>query len=74
MYNEHNGVSSTRLSKHTVYCEVREKPNKMKQLGVYYQHFFQHVSGIIMPIFRGTRRVLLHVVCCAVTSGDKVRY
>ena len=32
----------------------------------------QHVSGIIMPIFRRTRRVLLHVVCCAVTSGEKV--
>ena len=25
----------------------------------------QHVSDIIMPIFRRTRRVLLHVVCCA---------
>jgi len=25
----------------------------------------QHVSGIIMPIFRRTRRVLLHVVYCA---------
>ena len=32
----------------------------------------QHVSGIIMPIFRRTRRVLLHVVCCAVTTGEKV--
>jgi len=27
---------------------------------------------IIMPIFRRTRRVLLHVVCCAVTSEEKV--
>jgi len=27
----------------------------------------QHVSGIIMPIFMRTRRMLLHVVCCAVT-------
>ena len=34
----------------------------------------QHVSGIIMPIFRTTRRVLLNVVCCAVTSGEKVDY
>ena len=25
-----------------------------------------------MPIFRRTRRVLLHVVCCAVASGEKV--
>ena len=31
----------------------------------------QHVSGIIMPIFRRPRHVLLHVVCCAVTSGEK---
>jgi len=30
----------------------------------------QHVSGIIMPIFRRTRRMLLHVLCCAVTSGE----
>ena len=30
----------------------------------------QHVSGIIMPIFRRTRRMLLHVVCCAVTGGE----
>ena len=29
----------------------------------------QHVSGIIMPIFRRTRRVLLHVVCCAGSAG-----
>jgi len=25
-----------------------------------------------MPIFRRPRRVLLHVVCCAVTSGENV--
>jgi len=29
----------------------------------------QHVSGIIMPIFRRTRRVLLYVVCCAGSAG-----
>jgi len=29
----------------------------------------QHVSGIIMPIFRRPNRVLLHVVCCAVSAG-----
>ena len=51
-----------------VFLEVREKTNKMQQLDVYYQH----VSGIIMPIFRRPRRMLLHVVCCAVTSGEKV--
>ena len=31
----------------------------------------QHVLGTIMPIFRRTRRVLLHVVCCA-GSADVV--
>ena len=29
----------------------------------------QHVSGIIMPIFRRTRRMLLHVLCCAASAG-----
>ena len=29
----------------------------------------QHVSGIIMPIFRRTRRTLLHVLCCAGSAG-----
>ena len=29
----------------------------------------QHVSGIIIPIFRRTRRVLLHVLCCACSAG-----
>ena len=29
----------------------------------------QHVSGIIVPIFRRTRRMLLHVVCCAGSAG-----
>ena len=29
----------------------------------------QHVSGIIMPIFRRPRRVLLHVVCCNTRLG-----
>ena len=31
--------------------------------------FSQHVSGIIMPIFRRPWRVLLHVVCCAGSAG-----
>jgi len=43
----------------------REKTNKMQQSDVYYQLLSQYVSGIIMPIFRRPRRVLLHVVCCA---------
>ena len=35
--------------------EEREKTNKMQQLDVYYQLLSQHVSGIIMPIFRRTK-------------------
>jgi len=50
-------------------CEVREKTNKMQQLDVYYEILSQHASGIIMSIFRRTRRVLLHVVCCAGSAG-----
>ena len=33
----------------------REKTNKKQQSDVYYQLLSQHVSGIIMPIFRRTR-------------------
>jgi len=50
----------------------REKTSKMKQSDVYYQLLSQHVSGIIMPIFKrkktvcyciwGTALVLLDVV------------
>ena len=43
-------------------CEEREKTNKMQQLDVYYQLLSQHVSGTIMPIFRRTKAVLLHLV------------
>ena len=32
----------------------REESNKMQQSDVYYQILSQHVSGIIMPIFRRT--------------------
>jgi len=46
-------------------CEEREKTNKMQQSGVYYQLLSQHVSDIIMPIFRRTKTVLLHMVYCA---------
>jgi len=34
-----------------------EKTNKMQQSDVYYQLLSQHVSGIIMPIFRKTKTV-----------------
>ena len=28
-----------------------------------------YVSGIIMPIFRGTKALLLHLVCCSGSAG-----
>ena len=50
-------------------CEESKKTNKMQQLDVYYQLLSQHVSGIIMPIFRRTKTVLLHLVCCSGSAG-----
>ena len=47
----------------------REKTNKMQQSDVYYQLLSQHVSGIIMPIFRRTKTVLLHMVYCSESAG-----
>jgi len=41
----------------------------MQQLDVYYQLLFQHVSGIIMPIFRRTKALLLHLVYCSGSAG-----
>ena len=50
-------------------CEEREKTNKMQQSDVYYQLLSQHVSGNIMPIFRRTKIMLLHMVYCAGSVG-----
>ena len=47
----------------------REKTNKMQQSDVYYQLPSQHVSGVIMPIFRRTKALLLHLVCCSGSAG-----
>jgi len=49
--------------------ERKKKLNKMQQLDVYYQLLSQHVSDIIMPIFRRTKTVLLHLVCCSGSAG-----
>ena len=49
--------------------EEREKTDKMQQLDVYYQLLSQHVSGTIMPIFRRTKTVLLHMVYCSGSAG-----
>jgi glycerol-3-phosphate acyltransferase PlsY len=32
-------------------------------------NLFQQVSGIIMPIFRRTKALLLHLVCCSGSAG-----
>ena len=41
----------------------------MQQLDVYYELLSQHVSGIIMLIFRRTKTVLLHLVYCCGSAG-----
>ena len=43
----------------------KEKTNKMQQSDVYYQLLSQHVSGIIMPIFRRTKTVCYCIWCTA---------
>jgi hypothetical protein len=56
----------------TVHCEEsvkREKTNKMQQSDVCYQLLSQHVSGTIMPIFRRTKTVLLHMGYCCGSAG-----
>jgi len=50
----------------------REKTNKMQQLDVYYQLLSQHVSGIIMPIFRRTKTVCYCIWCNALDLLDVV--
>jgi len=43
----------------------REKTNKMQQSDVYYKLLSQHVSGIIMLIFRRTKTVCYCIWCTA---------
>ena len=50
----------------------REKANKMLQLDVYYQLLFQHVSGIIMHIFRRTKTVCYCIWCTVLVLLDVV--
>ena len=59
----------TSLFKQEIVCEEREKTNKMQQSDVYYQLLSQHVSVIIVPIFRRTKALLLHLVCCSGSAG-----
>ena len=50
----------------------REKTNKMQQSDVYYQLPSQHVSGIVMPIFRRTKTVCYCMWCAALVLLDVV--
>jgi len=76
---KHFGVFNVRpLSKDyivqqtTTNCEVREKTNKMQQLDVLLSTLSQHVSGIIMPIFRRTKTVCYCMWCNALVLLDVV--
>jgi len=55
-----------------ILCEEREKTNKLQQSNVYYQLLSQHVSGIIMPIFRRTKTVCYCMRCAALVLLDVV--
>jgi hypothetical protein len=48
-------IGSASCSKQFLLCVKREKTNKMQQSDVYYQLLSQHVSCIIMPIFKKKR-------------------
>jgi len=50
----------------------REKTNKMQQSDVSYQLLSQHVSGIIMLIFRRTKTVCYCMWCAALVLLDVV--
>jgi len=44
----------------------------MQQSDVYYQHCLNMFGHHYAHLQENKDRVLLHVVCCAVTSGEKV--
>jgi hypothetical protein len=50
----------------------RERTNKKQQSDVYYQLLSQHVSGIIMPIFRRKKTVCHCIWCVALVLLDVV--
>ena len=50
----------------------REKTNKMHQSDAYYQLLSQHVSGIIMSIFRRTKTVCYCIWCAVLVLLDVV--
>ena len=68
----HCGLRSLCVSHKTSPSVNREKTNKMQQLDVYYQILSQHVSGIIMPIFRRTKTACYCIWCTALVLLDVV--
>jgi len=50
----------------------REKTNKTQQSDVYYKLLSQHLSGIIMPIFRKSKTVCYCIWCAALVLLDVV--
>jgi len=75
-YFEFNSVSYVLRVPVTVHREQsvnrEEKTNKMQQSDVYYQLLSQHVSGIIMPIFRRTKTMCYCIRCTALVLLDVV--
>ena len=50
----------------------RGKTNKMQQSDLYYQLLSQHVSSIIMTIFRRTKTMCYCILCTALVLLDVV--
>ena len=65
----HQRILSFPVTVHREQSVKREKTNKIQQSDVYYQLLSQHVPGIIMPFFRRTKIMLLHMVYCAGSVG-----
>ena len=60
------------MTVHREHSVKREKTNKMQQSDVYYQLLSQHVSAIIMPIYRRTKTVCYCIWCTALVLLDVV--
>ena len=66
---EWNNKLSIHVTVHREQSMKTEKTNKMRQSDAYYQLLSQHVPGIILPIFRRTKTVLLHMVYYSGSAG-----
>ena len=70
VFIQHICNHSSASQKQMMSCVKREKTKKMQQSDVYYQLLSQHVSGIIMPIFRRTKTVCYCIWCTALVLLD----